>query len=122
MDSLSATAVAERNLRLVMEAVPDAIVVLDAQARQLDMNSAARALFAAAPPDAERSLFAVLDPSAHAIARERLAAAFQGTVQTFDLRFRRADGIRGVAAVSYAPVRDERGVSRVLARACGYDR
>jgi PAS domain S-box-containing protein len=115
MDSLAATAVAERNLRLVMEAVPDAIIVLDAKGRQLDMNTAARSLFAAAPPDADGALFAVLDPSAQATARENLAAAFEGTVGTFDLRFRRADGIRGIAAVSYAPVRDDRGVSRVLA-------
>jgi len=115
MDSLAATAVAERNLRLVMEAVPDAIVVLDAEGRQLDLNSAARALFAAAPDDADHSLFAVLDPGAHAIARENLDAAFRGAVRTFDIRFYRADGIRGIAAVSYAPVRDERGVSRVLA-------
>jgi PAS domain S-box-containing protein len=115
MDSLAATAVAERNLRLVMEAVPDAIVVLDAEGRQLDMNSAARALFAAAPDDADHSLFAVLDPGAHAIARENLEAAFRGAVRTFDIRFYRPDGIRGIAAVSYAPVRDERGVSRVLA-------
>ncbi|HUL03651.1 MAG TPA: ATP-binding protein [Gemmatimonadales bacterium] len=115
MDSLAATAVAERNLRLVMEAVPDAIVVMDAEGRQLDMNTAARELFAAAPADAQRSLFAVLDPGAHAIARENLAAAFEGAVRTFDIRFRRADGIRGTAAVSYAPVRADHGVSRVLA-------
>jgi len=115
MDSLAATAVAERNLRLVMEAVPDAIVVLDAEGRQLDMNSAARTLLAAGPADAERVLFGVLDPSAQAVAQENLDAAFAGAVRTFDVRFQRSDGIRGVAAISYAPVRDERGVARVLA-------
>src|SRR5439155_466158 len=38
MDSLSATGAAERNLRLLMEAVPDAIVVVDREGRILESN------------------------------------------------------------------------------------
>src|SRR6266480_1931687 len=44
MSSLSATASAERNLRLLMEAVPDAITVLDRDGRVLDANPAGRTL------------------------------------------------------------------------------
>src|SRR5207247_611136 len=49
MDSLSATATAERHLRLLMDAVPDAIVVLDRDGRAVDLNEPARRLAARGP-------------------------------------------------------------------------
>ena len=116
LDSLAATGAAERNLRLVMEAVPDALVVLDPDGRTLEMNSAARAMFAAQPgagPD--RSLFDALDREGLAIARNHLVAALQGGLQTFEVSFPRAVGRRGTGAVLYAPVRDGQRVSKVLA-------
>jgi PAS domain S-box-containing protein len=116
LDSLAATGAAERNLRLVMEAVPDALVVLDPDGRTLEMNSAARAMFAAQPEASpERSLFDTLDPEGLAIARQNLDAALQGEVRTFELSFRREAGRRGTGAVLYAPVRDGPRVSKVLA-------
>jgi PAS domain S-box-containing protein len=116
LDSLAATGAAERNLRLVMEAVPDALVVLDRDGRSLEMNSAARAMFAAQPEAGpERSLFDALDPEGVAIARQNLDAALQGEVRTFELSFRREAGRRGTGAVLYAPVRDGQRVSKVLA-------
>jgi len=116
LDSLAATGTAERNLRLVMEAVPDALVVLDPQGRSLEMNTAARAMFAAKTDGdgAQRSLFDVLDAEGLGIARQNLDAAFLGEVRTFELTFPRP-GRRGTGAVLYAPVRDGERVSKVLA-------
>ncbi len=116
MDSLAATAGAERNLRLVMEAVPDAIVVLDRDGRAVDMNANARAMLALpsnAAPD--RSIFEFLDADAAPTARQHLDAAFQGEVRRFEVSFRRPDGGRGMSAVLYAPVREGWRVSKVLA-------
>lgn len=116
LDSLAATGAAERNLRLVMEAVPDAIVVLDDDGRSLEMNSAARAMFAGqAETSSERALFDALDAEGVAIARQNLDAAFLGEVRTFELSFPRQVGRRGTGAVLYAPVRDGERVSKVLA-------
>jgi two-component system NtrC family sensor kinase len=117
LDSLAATGAAERNLRLVMEAVPDALVVLDPNGRSLDMNSAARAMFAQHGPgdSSERSLFDVLDAEGLGIARHNLDAAVLGEVRTFELTFPRAVGRRGTGAVLYAPVRDGQRVTQVLA-------
>jgi PAS domain S-box-containing protein len=116
LDSLAATGAAERNLRLVMEAVPDALVVLDRDGRSVEMNSAARTMFAAQPEGGpERSLFDALDADGVAIARQNLDAALQGEVRTFELSFRREVGRRGTGAVLYAPVRDGQRVSKVLA-------
>ena len=116
MDSLAATAGAERNLRLVMEAVPDAIVVLDRDGRAVDMNANARAMLALpsnAAPD--RSIFEFLDADAGPTARQHLDAAFRGEVRRFEVSFRRPDGGRGMSAVLYAPVREGWRVSKVLA-------
>src|SRR5256885_9719207 len=79
VDSLAATAAAERHLRLVMDAVPDAIAVLDRDGRVIDLNESARRLLAAPPHGGEhRSVFASLEADAAATVRERLAAAFPG--------------------------------------------
>src|SRR5437870_8940135 len=51
VDSLAATADAERHLRMVMDAVPDAIAVLDRDGRVIDLNESAKRLLAA-PPNA----------------------------------------------------------------------
>src|SRR5207244_2351176 len=98
VDSLAATAAAERHLRLVMDAVPDAIAVLDRDGRVIDLNESARRLLAAPPsPDAgtDRSVFASLEADAAATVRERLAAAFRGEVQRFEVAGRREDGTKG---------------------------
>src|SRR5213592_2516522 len=113
MDSLAATAGAERNLRLVMDAVPDAIAVLDRDGRAVDMNANARAMLALpsnAAPD--RSIFEFLDADAGPTARQHLDAAFQGEVRRFEVSFRRPDGGRGMSAVLYAPVREGWRVSK----------
>src|SRR5207249_7377010 len=82
MDSLAATAAAERNLRLVMDAVPDAIAVLDRDGRIMELNEAAKRMVAAPPEEgAGRSVFEFLDAAAATTVRERLAAAFAGDVQ-----------------------------------------
>src|SRR4029077_7927134 len=91
-------------------------VVLDYNGRSLEMNSAARAMFATQPNGSpERSLFDALDPAGLLIARQNLDAALQGEVRTFELSFPRPAGRRGTGAVLYAPVRDGPLVSKVLA-------
>src|SRR6267143_186057 len=86
VDSLTATADAERRLRLVMDAVPDAIAVLDRDGRVIDLNESAKRLLAAPLHEGTgRKVFASLEPDAAAIVRERLAAAFRGEVQRFEV-------------------------------------
>ncbi len=116
VDSLAATADAERHLRMVMDAVPDAIAVLDRDGRVIDLNESAKRLLAA-PPNASagRSVFASLEADAAATVRERLAAAFRGEVQRFEVAGRREDGTKGLSAMLYAPVRERGEVTRVLA-------
>src|SRR5438128_5289471 len=116
VDSLAATADAERHLRLVMDAVPDAIAVLDRDGRVIDLNESAKRLLAAPPnAGAGRSVFASLEADAAATVRERLAAAFRGEVQRFEVAGRREDGTKGLSAMLYAPVRERGEVTRVLA-------
>jgi PAS domain S-box-containing protein len=116
LDSLAATGAAERNLRLVMEAVPDALVVLDPGGKSLEMNSAARVMFGAtSDPGPERSLFDALDAEGLAIARQNLDAALLGELRNFEVTFPRQAGRRVTGAVLYAPVRDGDRVSKVLA-------
>src|SRR5947199_2354834 len=118
MDSLAATAAAERNLRLVMDAVPDAIAVRDRDGRIMGLNEAAKRMGGAPPEEgAGRSVFEFLDAAAATTVRERLAAAFAGDVQRFEAAFRRDDGSKGISALLYAPVRERGEVTRVLALA-----
>jgi len=114
MDSLAATAAAERNLRMVMDAMPDAIVVVDRDGRILESNEPARALGASSDAPDGRSLFELLGTDVTAVAREKLAAAFRGNVQRFEIGFVRDDGLRGVRALLYAPVREASKTTRVL--------
>src|SRR6266498_1692719 len=95
MSSLSATASTERNLRLLMEAVPDAIT--------------------ASLPEAPRSAFGWLAGTAMRIARENLGAAFDGELRRFEVPFRRPDGGEGTANVLLAPVREGGRIPKVLA-------
>jgi signal transduction histidine kinase/ActR/RegA family two-component response regulator len=104
MSALAATASAERSLRLVMEAVPDAIVVLDRDGRVLDANPAGGQL------GEGPSVFA-------GFAREHLERAFAGEVQRFEVPFPRKDGTAAITAVLYAPVREGDRVTKVLALA-----
>ncbi|MGH7673160.1 MAG: two-component system sensor histidine kinase NtrB, partial [Gemmatimonadales bacterium] len=116
MSALAATASAEHSLRLVMESVPEAIVVLDRDGQVLDGNASGHAL-AAAP--GERSVFRRLDTTAAEVVRENLRAAFEGGLRRFEVPFQRDDGTEGdeggVNAVLYAPVRDGERVTKVLA-------
>ena len=112
MSSLAATASAEHSLRLVMESVPDAIVVLDRDGQMLDANAAGRQMFGG--PD---GLFERLEEAAATFARENLAAAFAGELRQFEIPFHRAQGPDTISAVLYAPVRDGQRVTKVLALA-----
>ncbi|HEY6808343.1 MAG TPA: PAS domain-containing protein, partial [Gemmatimonadales bacterium] len=116
IDSLDATAAAERSLRLVMDAVPDSIITLDREGRPLDLNPAAWEFAAvAAGPRPGRSIFEGLEGDAARITRENLDGAFRGEVRRFELPVRRADGAPGVHAVLYAPVREGGEIRRVIA-------
>ena len=116
MDSLAATAAAEHNVRSLIEAVPDAIVVLDAEGRVLEQNPSARTATVtppATPPG--RSVFEGLDQYAATHVRTNLAAAFRGEVRRFEVPFGHADGSAGVSNVIYAPVRQGGKITKVLA-------
>ena len=112
MSSLAATASAEHSLRLVMESVPDAIVVLDREGRVLDSNAAGRHMVAPG-----QVVFDGFDAAAAAFARENLAAAFAGELRQFEVPFHRPETPDRVSAVLYAPVRDGQRVTKVLALA-----
>ena len=119
MSSLGATASAERNLRLLMEAVPEAIMVVDRDGHVLDENAAGRTLVHAFPgePDAsgKRAGFGWLKGPASRIARENLAAAFDGELRRFEVPFQRPDGSEGTGQVLLAPVREAGRIPKVLA-------
>ena len=118
MDSLAATAAAEHNVRSLMEAVPDAIVVLDPEGRVLDQNPSARAMVAVHPPPGTppgHSVFESLDRHAAAHVRTNLDAAFRGEVRRFEVPFTHPDGGVGMSSVIYAPVREGGKVRKVLA-------
>jgi len=119
MSSLAATGAAEHSLRLVMESVPDAIVVLDREGRVLDSNAAGRQMFTApdGPGPGGRPVFDWLDDTAGAFARDNLAAAFAGELRRFEVPYLRDQSTEGVSAVLYAPVREGQRVTKVLALA-----
>jgi PAS domain S-box-containing protein len=114
--ALIQAAAAERGLRLLMDAVPDAIVVLDAEGRILERNVAARAMVRAPVGVAEpASVFDSLDAPTAAFVRDRLRRAFGGELVSFEVPFTRLDGSPGTSWVSYAPVREGRDVRKVMA-------
>src|SRR5882672_6914839 len=114
MDSLAATAAAERNLRLLMNAVPDSIVVVDREGRILESNGPTRVMGALSGPPENRSIFEFLDADATAVVRKKLAATFRGEIQRFEIPFSRDDGTHAVAAALYAPIREGSRITRVL--------
>jgi signal transduction histidine kinase/ActR/RegA family two-component response regulator len=119
MSALGATASAERNLRLLMEAVPDAITVVDRDGHVLDENSSGRVLVNASPGDARetggrRSGLGWLEGTGARIAREHLAAAFDGELRRFEVPFQRPDGSDGTGQVLLAPVREGGRIPKVL--------
>ena len=119
MSSLGATASAERNLRLLMEAVPDAITVVDRNGNVLDENSSGRVLVNASLGDEKesggrRSGLGWLDGTGARIARENLAAAFDGELRRFEVPFQRPDGSDGTGHVLLAPVREGGRIPKVL--------
>src|SRR5712691_2566623 len=114
MDSLAATAAAERNLRLVINALPDSIVVVDREGRILESNGPTRVMGALSGPPENRSIFEFLASDAVAVVREKLAAAFNGEIQRFEIPFSRDDGTNGLAAALYAPIREGSRIARVL--------
>jgi len=114
MDSLAATGAAERNLRLLMEAVPDAIVVVDREGRILESNGPSHVMGALVTPAVNRSIFEFLAADAAAVVRDKLAAAFHGEIQRFETPFSRDDGTHGVATLLYAPIREGSRITRVL--------
>jgi two-component system, NtrC family, sensor kinase len=119
MSSLSATASAERSLRLVMESVPDAIAVVDREGTVLEENSTGRALVNTAPDagreGGKRSAFGWLDATGLRVARDNLAAAFDGELRRFEVPFQRTDGTDGTGQVLLAPVREGGRIPKVLA-------
>ncbi len=119
MSSLGATASAERNLRLLMEAVPDAITVVDREGQVLDENTAGRSLVSVRliegkPESGRRTGFGWLEGTAARIARENLLAAFDGSLRRFEVPFPRPDGHDGTAQVLLAPVREGGRIPKVL--------
>jgi len=119
MSALGATASTERNLRLLMEAVPDAITVVDRDGYVLDQNASGRMLVNAFPADAgesggRRSALGWLDGTGARIARENLAAAFDGELRRFEVPFQRPDGSDGTGQVLLAPVREGGRIPKVL--------
>ena len=116
VDSLAAAAGAERNLRLVVEASPDPIVLVNRDGRVVEFNPAIPA-DASAPGAARagRSVFESLDPDTAAIVRQHLDAAYAGEVRRFEIPQPRSDGGRGVSSVVYAPIREHGEITKVLA-------
>ena len=114
MDSLAATAAVERNLRLVMDSMPDAILLVDREGRILESNEPARAMGALSSPPDGRTLFEFVDRETAALVRDKLTGAFLGHVERFEVPFRRDNGTRGISAVLYAPVREGSSITRVL--------
>jgi two-component system cell cycle sensor histidine kinase/response regulator CckA len=120
MSALGATASAERSLRLLMEAVPDAITVVDREGDVLDENSAGRTFVAArdvahGKEGRKRSAFGWLDATGLRVARDNLAAAFDGELRRFEVPFERPDGTDGTSQVLFAPVREGGRIPKVLA-------
>jgi signal transduction histidine kinase/CheY-like chemotaxis protein len=115
VQSLAATASAERNLRQIIEASPDPIVLIDHEGMVLEYESDAPSSRSPAAPRPGRSAFEQFDADATAIARQHLEAAFAGEVRRFEAPLRRPDGGRGVTSLVYAPIREHGQITKVLA-------
>ena len=113
IESLTSAASAERNLRQIMEASPDPIVLLNREGQVLDYSPDNPAGGPAAV--GARSVFDLVDPDGVAVLRAHLEAAFAGEVRRFEIPQRRPDGTRIVSSVVYAPIREHDVITRVLA-------
>jgi PAS domain S-box-containing protein len=116
VEALAATASAERNLRQIIEASPDPIVLVDRDGAVLQFEAEPReGASLPATPRTGRSAFEYFDPDATTIARQHLEAAFAGEIRRFEVPLRRPDGGRGVTSLVYAPIREHDRITKVLA-------
>jgi PAS domain S-box-containing protein len=113
LDSLTATASAERNLRQIMEASPDPIALIDREGRVLDF-APDRPTSAGTTPT-NRSLFDQVDSDTAVIVRAHIEGAFAGEVRRFEIPVRKPDGGRSVSSIVYAPIREHGAITKVLA-------
>ncbi len=114
LTSLTAAASAERNLRQIVEASPDPIVLLNREGRVLEFSPETPPL-PGATPVAGRSIYDAFEAESTAIVRGHLEAAFTGEVRRFEIPLRRADGSRGMSSLVYAPIRERGAITKVLA-------
>jgi len=112
--SLTAAASAERNLRQIVEASPDPIVLLNSEGRILEFSPDAPPLPGAVPKPG-RSMYDAFEPDAVPVVRQHLEAAFAGEVRRFEIPLQRGDGSRGVSSLVYAPIRERGAITKVLA-------
>jgi signal transduction histidine kinase/ActR/RegA family two-component response regulator len=109
MGSLTAAASAERNLRQIVEASPDPIVLVNRDGRMLEFTSSGM------PTQSTRTVFDTVDPDATGLLRQHLDAAFSGEVRRFEIPQRHSDGGRNVSSVVLAPIREHGEITKVLA-------
>ncbi len=114
LTSLTAAASAERNLRQIVEASPDPIVLLNREGRVLEFSPETPPL-PGAIPIAGRSIYDAFEPDTAAVVRGHLEAAFSGEVRRFEIPLGRGDGSRGVSSLVYAPIRERGAITKVLA-------
>src|SRR5260370_9168732 len=103
MDSLAGTAAAERHLRLVMDAVPDAVVVLDRDGHILEANGPAQTLLGVTDA-AGRHVFDLFDADVAGVVRDKMDTAFRGDVHRFETRVRRPHHTLALTSHTHPPV------------------
>lgn len=109
MGSLTAAASAERNLRQIVEASPDPIVLVNRDGRVIEFAPTGT------PTQSTRTVFDTVDPEATGLLRQHLDAAFSGEVRRFEIPQRHSDGGRNVSSVVFAPIREHGEITKVLA-------
>jgi signal transduction histidine kinase/ActR/RegA family two-component response regulator len=109
MGSLTAAASAERNLRQIVEASPDPIVLVNRDGRVIEFAPVGT------PSPNTQTIFDTVDPEATGQLRQHLDAAFAGEVRRFEIPQRHSDGGRNVSSVVLAPIREHGEITKVLA-------
>ena len=109
MGSLTAAASAERNLRQIVEASPDPIVLVNRDGRVIEFAPSGT------PAQTSQTVFDAVDPDAAGLLRQHLDAAFAGEVRRFEIPQRHSDGGRNVSSVVFAPIREHGEITKVLA-------
>ena len=109
MGSLTAAASAERNLRQIVEASPDPIVLVNRDGRVIEFAPLGT------PSPSTQTIFDTVDPEATGQLRQHLDAAFLGEVLRFEIPQRHSDGGRNVSSVVFAPIREHGEITKVLA-------